>query len=390
MGLTNVTFGNMITFAVVTLPQMLAAQGVPGGHIAAITAIMGSPAWWAPFFAPILDVRFRRRTYALALGLVAAFAAAFSAYDHQNVPVIEILVFIGSVAVAFYQGAVGGWMGSLIERKQDGLLGTWFTAASIAAGGLIAMSAGPVIFHAPPILAAAFIFLAVALPMLFFLAIPAPPPDQLLAAESFGRFWREVLSLFKRREVLIGIILFVLPSASFALTNILAGLGTDYHASSYMVSLLSGVGYIVAGGIGMFLVPQLAKKFSLRPLYLAIGVVGALFTLCTLLLPHAPFAFAIAFAGELTFQALSFTVATSIIFEIIGPDNPLAATTFTLLFSIMFLPVSYMGFLDGWGYDRGGLVACFAVDAGISMIACLILAMVLRKWLFAPHPTEAA
>ncbi|HEV2214870.1 MAG TPA: MFS transporter, partial [Terracidiphilus sp.] len=71
MGLTNLTFGMVITFSVTTLPQLLAAQGIPGGHIAAITSAVTTPFWWAFLFSPILDVRYRRRTYALVLGFVA-------------------------------------------------------------------------------------------------------------------------------------------------------------------------------------------------------------------------------------------------------------------------------------------------------------------------------
>ncbi len=250
----------------------------------------------------------------------------------------------------------------------------------------MAVSGEPVILHLPPTLAAVFLFLVVASPMAFFLVIPAPEPDKLLAGESFGRFWREVFSLFRRSEVLIGMLLFVLPSASFSLTNVLAGIGNDYHASLDMVSFLTGGGYIIAGGVGMLLVPRLAKKLPLRPLYLGIGVVGALFTLSTLMLPRTPFAFAVVFTGELIFQALAITVATGIIFEIIGRDNPLAATTFTLLMSVMVVPISYMAFVDGWGYDVGGLAGCFTVDAGCGITACILLSIALRRWLFAPRP----
>jgi PAT family beta-lactamase induction signal transducer AmpG len=385
MGLTNVTFGMVATFSVITVPQILADQGVPGGHIAAITAAILSPGWWAFLFAPILDVRFRRRTYALVLGFIAAIAAAFIAFDHHNLLAVEISAFTSVVAASFYQGAVGGWMGSLIEKEQDGLLSAWFIAAGIAAGGIMAMAGEPVILHWPPILAAALMFAVITLPMAFFIVIPAPEPDKVLAGESFGRFWREVLSLFKRSEVIIGIVLFVLPSASFSLTNVLAGIGKDYDASPDMVSLLTGVGYVIAGIAGMLLVPQLAKKLPLRPLYLGIGIVGALFTLGTLMLPRSPFAFAFVFTGELIFQTLAFTVATGIMFEIVGRDNPLAATTFTLLMSVMIVPISYMGFVDGWGYNAAGLVGSFAVDAGLGMTACLLLAIVLRRRLFAPR-----
>ena len=158
-----------------------------------------------------------------------------------------------------------------------------------------------------------------------------------------------------------------------------------------MVSLLLGVGYIVAGGAGLTLVPLLAEKFPLRPAYLGIGIVGALFTFGSLLLPRAPSTFALVFTGELIFQSLALSVATGIVFEVIGRDNPLASTTFTLLTAVMCVPISYMGFLDGWGYDAGGLAGGFAVDASLGMAACVLLSIALRRWLFAMRPeVEAA
>lgn len=388
MGLTNATFGMMGGFCVVTLPQLLAADGVPGGHIAAITAAIISPGFWAFIFSPMLDVRFRRRSYALLFGLIAAIAAAYTVLHHSDPAMVELVMISGYVGAAFYQGAVGGWMGSLISKEQDSILGTWFNVANVGASGVIIVIGGPIILHSPPIFAAAFMFVALLLPMILFLFIPAPPPDKLLASESFGRFFREVFSLLKRQEVLIGLALFMLPSASFSLTNVLGGIGKDYHASANTVSFLAGAGSIIAGIGGSFVVPQLAKKIQLRPLYLVIGVVGACFTLSTLLLPREPWTFGLVFTGEIIFQAMAFTVANAIAFQIIGPENPLAATLFTLLIAAMNFPIWYMGNFDGWGYDRGGLFGSFAVDAGLSITACLLLAIVLRKWLFAPRTIE--
>lgn len=382
MGLTNATFGMMGGFSAVTLPQILAAEGVPGGHIAAITAVIISPSFWAFLFAPMLDIRFRRRTYALSFALLTAVAAAYTVLFHTNLQIVELVMIGGFLSAAFYQGAVGGWMGSLIDKEDDSRLGTWFNVANIGASGVMIIVGGPVILHSRPELAAAFVFFALLLPSVLFFFIPAPPPDKVLASESFGRFGRAVLSLLRRREVLIGLALFMLPSASFALTNVLGGIGKDYHASAATVSLFAGTASIIAGIGGSFLVPQLAKKVPLRPLYLVIGMVGAMFTLMTLALPRAPWTFGLVFGGEIVFQAMAFTVANAISFEIIGPNNPLAATVFTLLMAVANLPITYMGILDGWGYDRGGLVGGFLVDAGMSITACLALALVLRQWLF--------
>lgn len=384
MGLTNATFGLMAGFSAVTLPQILAAEGVPGGRIAAITAAVISPGFWAFIFAPMLDVRFRRRTYALFFAALTAIAGAFTVLHHQHLRTVEAVMVCGFASAAFYQGAVGGWLGSLISREEDGRLGTWFNVANVGGGGIMIVLGGPLILDAPPALAAAFMGAVLLLPTALFPFIPAPPPDMLIASESFGRFWREVGALLGRREVLIGLAMFMLPSASFALSNVLGGIGKDYHASEATVSFLAGAGTILAGVGGSFLAAQLAKKLRLRLLYLAIGVVGACFTLATLLLPRAPWTFGVVFTGEIVFQALALTTANAITFEIIGPHNPLAATTFTLLIAAMNLPITYMGIIDGWGYDRGGLVVSFIVDASISMGACVLLAVVLRRWLFAP------
>ena len=390
MGLTNGLFGMMGGFAVVTLPQLLAAEGIPGGHIAAITATIISPGFWAFVLSPMLDVRLRRRTYALVFGATTSLAAAFTVLQHSNVALVELVMLIGYLSAALYQGAVGGWMGSLISHDEDSRLGTWFSVANIGSSGLIIVAGGPLILHAPPALAAAFTLLVMLVPTVLFLFIPAPMPDKLLASESFGRFGRSILDLLRRREVLIGLALFILPSASFALTNVLGGIGKDYHASATTVSLFAGTGSIIAGVGGSFLVPRLARKIALRPLYLLIGVIGALFTLATLLLPRAPWTFGVVFTGEIIFQALAFTAAFGIAFQIIGPGNPLAATIFTVLIAAMNLPIVYSGMLDGWGYDRRGLVGSFVMDAGVRLASCILLAIVLRRWLFAPRPTPLA
>ncbi len=386
MGLTNAVFGVAGGFAVVTLPQILAAEGVPGGHIAAITAAIISPGFWAFIFSPMLDVRLRRRSYALIFGVITAVALATTVLYRHDLLMVEVVMLIGYVSASLYQGAVGGWMGSLIGHDEDSRLGTWFNIANIGSSGVIIIAGGPLILHSPAAVGAAFLVAAVLLPIVLFLFIPAPAPDKLLASESFGRFGRSILDLLRRRDVLIGLALFVLPSASFSLTNVLGGIGKDYHAHAETVSLFAGAGSIVAGVGGSFLVPRLARKIALRPLYLIIGIVGAMFTLSTLLLPRAPWTFGFVFTGEIIFQALAFTAAFGIAFEIIGPANPLAATLFTLLIASMNLPITYMGMLDGWGYDRGGLVGSFVMDAGLSLLACILLAVFLRRWLFAPRP----
>jgi PAT family beta-lactamase induction signal transducer AmpG len=305
--------------------------------------------------------------------VITAAAVAFTVTHRSNLLLLEAVMLVGDVAVSLVQGAVGGWMGSLIRKQDDSGLGAWFAVANTGAGGVMVLVAGELVTRLRPLAAGGLLATMLMLPSLIYLAVPAPGPDRRLAGESFRQFFQDIFALVRRREVVIAIVLFLLPSGSFALTNVLGGIGKDFSASERMVSLLAGIGSSLAGILGSLLLPPLARRFSLRPLYLSIGIVGALFTLSLLLLPHVPSTFAIAITGENAFQSLAFAAGNAIIFETIGPANPLAATQFSLLSAAVNLPIIYMGFVDGHAYAWRGAAGSFLADAFIGLAVCLLL-----------------
>lgn len=396
MSIPYLTFGMMGGFVIVTLPQMLAAVGVPGGHIAVAVAIITSSGFWAFLLAPLLDVRFRRRTYALAFAVLAAAGTALTVLDHASKIEAEAVMTIGYLSLVMFAAALGGWVASLIRRDQDSSLGAWSTVANICGGGLGILLFGYLTQHLAPAHAAIIIFTILLAPLLAFFFIPAPPPDKMLASESLGRFAREVISLLKRRDVLVALALFTLPSASFALTNVLGGIGKDFHVNPGLVSIFGGVGSILAGIVGCSLVPLVAKKFPLRSLYLGVGFVGAFFTLSLLLMPHTPWAYGVAFVGENIFQAAAFASGLAVVFEVVGPGNPLASTIVALLVSAMNFPIIYMEIIDGKGYDWHGVAGAFTADALVSGVVCVILWIVLfrilrvQKMLHSVEPQSVA
>lgn len=384
MGLTNAPFGLTGGFCAVIIPQLLAQHGIPAGHVAAIAAAILSPGFWIFAVSPVLDAWLSRRTYALIFGSFTAIAIVLTVMNAGRPGLVEAIMIPGFASAMLYQGAVGGWMGSLIDKKEDGRLGVWFAVANLGAGGLMMVLAGQLITRLTPMQAGLLIGVAVLLPMLLFMAIPSPSARLRPARESFGRFNRELLTLLRRRNVLMALALFLLPCASFALTNVLGGAGSDFAASERTVSMFAGVGSAAAGIVGSFLLFPLARRFPLRPVYLVIGITGAVFTLSLLSLPRAPWAFGVAITGENLFQALAFATANAIAFEVIGPDNPFAATLFTVLLAASNLPITYMQYVDGLGYNWRGITGSFVTDAVISISACLLLAWVIMRWRIAP------
>jgi hypothetical protein len=96
-----------------------------------------------------------------------------------------------------------------------------------------------------------------------------------------------------------------------------------------------------------------------------------------ILLARTPASFAIILIGENLFQCLAITTATAIAFDTIGQNNPLASTTFCFLLSGFGVPISYMLYVDAYGYARGGISGALAIDAVTGIVASALLGAML-------------
>jgi PAT family beta-lactamase induction signal transducer AmpG len=377
MGLTNLPLGITGAVALLIVPQLLSAAHVPEPRIAEITGLALLAGFACVPLSPILDVRFSRKTYAIAFTLLGGLLTIASLLELQNLAILGWLLFATFFSISLAVAASGGWLGSLVDKADDTRLGSWFTVANIGGFGITAIVGTSLMRALPSGLGAVVLGLLAAAPALVCLFIPGPPPDRRLASESFGQFFGDVAALVRRPSVLLTALLFIVPAASFALTNTLGGLGHDYAASERFVSLAGGAGVTVAGVIGSLLVPRLANRMSARVLYLAIGAVGALFTLALIALPHTPTVFLVAMMGENIAQSAALATANVVIFRTMGKDNPLAATEFAVLTAAVTVPITYMQVVDGHAYGSGGLPGIYLTDAGLGLAACAAMALVL-------------
>lgn len=380
MGLANVSFGLYGGAVAFAIPQLLGQRQVPEGAIAGLTAVAFSPGFWAFLFSPILDVRFSRRTYAIALAAVTALAIFVGFLNLDHLMLLEIVLTAGGFASFLYQSALGGWLSSIASAEEEKTISVWMTIGNTGGFSIMAIGCNQLASRLSPMTTALVLGASILAPVLAFPFMPAPGPDRRLASESFSRFFGEVVSLLRRREVLIAILLFAAPAATFSLTNFLGGRGSDFHASPGFVGLVGGIAAAAGGAAGCLVFPAFSRLSRLRPLYLSVGVVGSLFTLGFILLPHIPASFAVILVMENFFQCLAITTSTAITFEIIGRGNPLAATTFCLVTSAFCLPISYVLYVDAYGYARGGIGGSLAIDALTGLLACIVLGILLA-WL---------
>lgn len=377
MGMTNAPFGMYGGILVISVPELLNARRVPEATIAALTAVTISPGMWSVVASPMLDVRFSRRWYSTVTAVVAAVLLSLGLLCLDDVVLAGILLVTGFFAANLYQSALGGWLSSIIEPEKRGALSVWVTIANISGGGAMAVIAGEVMQRCSPVTAVVALGAVLLLPVGVFPWMPVPGPDRRLAAESFRQFFAEVVGVVRRPQVLLALAMFVAPASSFALVNLLGGLGSDFRASASFVGAVGGAGVLLAGIAGCLVFSFIDRLLPLRCLYLAIGVVGALFTLALLMLPRTPLAFATALIGENIFQSAAITTSIAIAFETIGHRNPLAATTFSVIVSVLNIPNTYMVYVDGRGYAWRGVDGSLLVDAGASLVACGLITLLL-------------
>jgi len=379
MGFGNLPIGLSGAVTLVTVPQLMSAQGSPESAIATVTTVALIAGFVNFLLAPVLDWRLSRRTYAIIMALLGGILSFVLLLQTRDLELLAVLVLFQSLAAYLNQAAVGGWLSSVASPEQKNALGAWLQAANVAAFGVGAALAILLIRNLPPGLGAGAVGLLSLIPIPIYLAIPAPPANARLGHESFRAFLRDVLAVLRRPSVRWLLFFLAMPAASFALSNTLSGLGSDFGASEELVGAVAGVGVAVAGIIGALLVPPIIRGFAVDRAYLLIGAVGAAFTLSQILLPRIPATFALGMIGQNGIQAAAFAAVNVLALRSIREDHPLAATQYALLMAASGLPLAYMQAIDGNAYGHGGLTSSYLTDALISLAACAVLALLLLR-----------
>ena len=240
MGLSNATLGFSAGIMNFVMPQLMAGVHVPEPKIALITAIAVSPNFWFVLFGPILDVRFSRRWYATLMAVLSGAAATIAVLSLHHLVVLQLAMVLCNAAAMLSSSALGGWLSTIVPDEHKNPLSKWMNIALVSGTGLIVGLGGELVRGLGMVPAATLLGGLIVLPAAVFVLIPAPGPDRRLATESFVQFNREILSLLKRREVVVVLLLFLSPCSSFVMPNLLGGLGADFHASSRAVSFWVG------------------------------------------------------------------------------------------------------------------------------------------------------
>src|SRR5579864_5721365 len=181
MGLTNVSYGlygGVVAFA---LPQLLGGRNVPETAIAGLTAVAFSPGFYAFLLSPILDVRFSRRWYAVALAIVASLTLVVAFLNLNHLVLLETALTVGFFAAYLYQSALGGWLSSITSGEEEKSVSVWVTIGNVGGFGIMAIGCNQLVRHLSPIAVALILGASILVPTIVFPFMQAPGPDRRLA-----------------------------------------------------------------------------------------------------------------------------------------------------------------------------------------------------------------
>lgn len=379
MGLAMAPMGFYFGFISTALPILLAGRGVSVGKIAYVSAVAFSPSFWAFLLCPILDVRFTKRTYSLATAAVAALCLGASTLLAGNLPVLTCVVTAGCAAAVIFGNALTGWLPDVIEDKHYAHVGAWVNVANLGAAGAFGTLVVVMARVLSPGLAAAVVVVGAMVPTLLLFYIPVPVRGTRGAFETFRTLFRDLYRVCRRPGCVIGLVCFLSPASCFALTNLFAGMGADFHVNERWVTAIGGTGVAVACSIGCLVSIWLCRRFERRTVYVITGFGGALAAVGLIWMPHTLAGFAVGVLAYNFSQGMNYTSFSALEFEIVGPGNPLAATQMALLTASANLPISYMTAVDGHFYTRFGLHGMLAMDAGASLAMGTILLLIFHR-----------
>lgn len=379
-GVTNIPYGVAGTYAGVAVPFLLRKAGLPLETIAVVGAIAFLPAAYQLFWAPVVDLGIRRRSWLVLCATLGGLLLAGGMFIKVPEHLLEyqIMLVAGQALVGLVASCNGALVSTTVDPKRRGQAAGWVNAANLGAaalgGGLVLTLANNVSTTA----AAIALFLCIFLPSLAALKIEDSEPSKEPLMQHLGNMRREVWKAVSARRGWTGLLFCISPVGTVALTNLFSGMGTDYHVPAHVVELVNGYagGFITAAG-------ALASGFILdradrRKLYLLAGVLTALCAACMAMAPVNPTTYVVGILCYLLISGLAYAAFSAVVYEIVGTAGSTASTLYSVFPAAGNQAIAYTLFIDGQANRSFGTRGLLLTDAAMNAAGVIVLLLLLR------------
>ncbi len=413
VGILYSASGSMNGFVAVALVTVLTAQGVSNARASEFTFVVLGPSYLSFLITPLVDCGLQRRTWAMLLAIAGALclgmsvallpAASVNGGHGPGANLLMAALFCGYLCTQTYSSTIGGMVPNLVEPSRQSAASAWLNIAYLGLTGICGSLAVWEMRHLSLRIAALLVPLPILLSAspLLFTAKEARVPRAV--GEAMRQLGRDLLATARERSYLFALLVFVVPSATFAMQNLFGGIGRDFGASDSLTGWVSGVGLAIACIVGAAAGGPLSNRFDRRLLFIAPAIIAGLGSLLMILLlnhhwyPVQVFVVGVCFYNVMA--GINYTATSALVFQIVGRNNPLSATQYSICIAACNLAIAGAVAMDGhgseihlglhgtWAGARGELL----VDALLSIVlGGLVLLAVWRFGGGVPNPPRAA
>ncbi len=385
VGITYIPFGLYNGFVAIALPFLLTARGVPLDRVLGLQFMILLPSFLSFLITPLVDCGMSRRAWAIVCAAVAGACLTFGVLLIPRASAGADALFVadlllGYLAAQMFSSAMGGMIPNLVAEEDTGAVSAWLNTAYLGGSGLGGWLGSILVPRLGFGIAAPALGAIVFAPSLLLLIIGAEARVPRRVIETMWRLFPDLRSVIRTRAAIVGLLIFVTPSATFAAQNSFSGLGRDFHASDAATTFITGWGSAILCSAGAMLGGWLCNRLDRRVMFVGAGVLSALASLGMAFGARSGVVF---FAGTAIYYVLAginYAAASAVAFDIIGVNNPLSATQYAMLMAACNLAIEIVIKGDQWGYNRGAARGLLLTDAAFSILTGTIMLTVIRFW----------
>lgn len=387
---TGILYGGTFNgFASVSLSQLLPEHGVSLERTAVIITLILTASYVSFLVTPLVDCGLPRRVWAGVLAVTAAccLCAAVPLLARAgegggygpHATALMVVLFFGYLANQVYTSTIGGMVPNLVRPSQHSAASAWlnisYLALTGAGGALSVVEVRRLPLHVAMVTVPLPILLG-ATPLFF---IPKEEREPRRVGEAMRRMVTDLWQTARQKNYLFALLVFVIPSATFALQNLFGGMGAEFHASADLTNLSVGVLFTIACAVGAAIGGPLSNRFDRRLLFIAPAMVAAVGSLAMAFGPKTPWVFAVGLFFYNLMAGINYTATSALVFQIVGKNNPLSATQYAVSIAACNLAIAGSVYTDGQGAGRFGVRGALITDALLSLVlGSVVLLLVWR------------
>ncbi len=367
-------------FTQTPLPFLLGKAGVTVDRIANIESLLQVPTVLYFLWAPLVDMKLRRRTWLVLASFVSAgcLAVAMPLVGVRYLTAVTAVLLAGMTINVMVSSAQGGLMVSTLSRAWQAQASAWTQAGNLGGGALGAGISLWLLTRVPLPVSVLATAAMTAVPSLAALTIAEAPPARTSGlVDHIRKVGKELITVFHSRRTVWGLLLLASPVSSGAALNLLPAVASHYGVGAQGVMWVNGMAGGLVLALGSLLATLVPGEWDRRLTYAGAGLLNGLAALTLMAGDRA----SVYFTGTVLYlitTGFGYARFTALVMDVLGHGEHGMSTRYSLFLAAGNLPIAYVLWLDGQGFRRFGTNGLFGVDAAGNL---LVFTLVMSAWL---------